>query len=337
MADTDDNKFLFLGNDFRNSGLAQADWAAKKMVWIPSEREGFEAASVKEEKGEQMLVELSNGQKATVNKDDIQKMNPPKFSKVEDMAALTFLNEASVLHNLKERYFSSLIYTYSGLFCVVVNPYKMLPIYSEKIIEMYKGKKRHEVPPHIYSITDNAYRNMMQDREDQSILCTGESGAGKTENTKKVIQYLAVIASSHKGKKDSNPGELEKQLLQANPILEAFGNAKTIKNDNSSRFGKFIKLNFDVTGYLVGAFIDTYLLEKSRCIRQGLTERAFHIFYYMVAGSKDKMRGQWQRLPSFSRVFTYYKYKYRCKKELTCATQFHKWLTHALVIKVNPL
>uniref|UniRef100_UPI0037E6FADC myosin-11-like isoform X1 n=1 Tax=Semicossyphus pulcher TaxID=241346 RepID=UPI0037E6FADC len=300
MADPapDDNKYLFLENDFRNSGVAQADWAAKKMVWIPSEREGFEAASLKEEKGDEVLVELSNGQKKTVNKDDIQKMNPPKFSKVEDMAALTFLNEASVLQNLKERYFSSLIYTYSGLFCVVVNPYKMLPIYSEKIIEMYKGKKRHEVPPHIYSITDNAYRNMMQDREDQSILCTGESGAGKTENTKKVIQYLAVIASSHKGKKEANPpqqgslafGELEKQLLQANPILEAFGNAKTIKNDNSSRFGKFIKLNFDVTGFIVGANIDTYLLEKSRCIRQANTERAFHIFYYMVAGAKEKMR-----------------------------------------------
>uniref|UniRef100_A0A8C4ICJ7 Myosin-11 n=2 Tax=Dicentrarchus labrax TaxID=13489 RepID=A0A8C4ICJ7_DICLA len=304
----DDSKFLFLDNDFRNSGVAQAEWGAKKMVWIPSEREGFEQASIKEEKGDQVLVELSNGQKATINKDDIQKMNPPKFSKVEDMAALTFLNEASVLHNLRERYFSSLIYTYSGLFCVVVNPYKMLPIYSEKIIEMYKGKKRHEVPPHIYSITDNAYRNMMQDREDQSILCTGESGAGKTENTKKVIQYLAVVASSHKGKKDVNPdsvaaavakqqqagslayGELEKQLLQANPILEAFGNAKTIKNDNSSRFGKFIKLNFDVTGYIVGANIDTYLLEKSRCIRQANTERAFHIFYYMVAGAKDKLK-----------------------------------------------
>ncbi|KAE8282747.1 Myosin-11 Myosin heavy chain 11 Myosin heavy chain, gizzard smooth muscle [Larimichthys crocea] len=301
MADpaTDDSKYLFLQNDFQNSGVAQADWSAKKMVWVPSERDGFEPASLKEEKGDQVIVEFSNGQKMTVNKDDIQKMNPPKFSKVEDMAALTFLNEASVLHNLRERYFSSLIYTYSGLFCVVVNPYKMLPIYSEKIIEMYKGKKRHEVPPHIYSITDNAYRNMMQDREDQSILCTGESGAGKTENTKKVIQYLAVIASSHKGKKDVNPqqqggslafGELEKQLLQANPILEAFGNAKTIKNDNSSRFGKFIKLNFDVTGFIVGAYIDTYLLEKSRCIRQANTERAFHIFYYMVAGAKDKLR-----------------------------------------------
>uniref|UniRef100_A0AAY5KFZ1 Myosin, heavy chain 11b, smooth muscle n=1 Tax=Esox lucius TaxID=8010 RepID=A0AAY5KFZ1_ESOLU len=292
---SNDSKFLRQDQDFRDSGMAQADWSAKKMVWIPSEKEGFEAASIKEEKGNEVLVELANGRKATVNKDDIQKMNPPKFSKVEDMAALTFLNEASVLHNLRERYFSSLIYTYSGLFCVVVNPYKMLPIYSEKIIEMYKGKKRHEVPPHIYSITDNAYRNMMQDREDQSILCTGESGAGKTENTKKVIQYLAVVASSHKGsKKDTGTvsGELEKQLLQANPILEAFGNAKTIKNDNSSRFGKFIKLNFDVTGYIVGANIDTYLLEKSRCIRQAKIERAFHIFYYMVAGAKDKLRGE---------------------------------------------
>ncbi|XP_056465609.1 myosin-11-like [Gadus chalcogrammus] len=300
MADpsVDDAKFLFLENDF-SSSVAQADWSAKKMVWIPSEREGFEAASVTKETGDEVLVELSNGQKLKVNKEDVQKMNPPKFNKVEDMAALTFLNEASVLHNLKDRYYSSLIYTYSGLFCVVVNPYKMLPIYSEKVVEMYKGKKRHEVPPHIYSITDNAYRNMMQDREDQSILCTGESGAGKTENTKKVIQYLAVVASSHKVKKDSSPqqpagslayGELEKQLLQANPILEAFGNAKTSKNDNSSRFGKFIKLNFDVTGYIVGANIDTYLLEKSRCIRQAAVERAFHIFYYMVAGAKDSLR-----------------------------------------------
>uniref|UniRef100_A0AAY4BUD7 Myosin, heavy chain 11b, smooth muscle n=1 Tax=Denticeps clupeoides TaxID=299321 RepID=A0AAY4BUD7_9TELE len=290
-ADRDNSgKYLFGESDFKNSGLAQTDWAAKKQVWIPSEKEGFEVVSIKEETGDDVLVELDNGSQKTIRKDEIQKVNPPKFSKVEDMAALTFLNEASVLHNLKERYFSGLIYTYSGLFCVVVNPYKMLPIYSEKIIEMYKGKKRHEVPPHIYSITDNAYRNMMQEHDDQSILCTGESGAGKTENTKKVIQYLAVVASSHKSKKDAVSGELEKQLLQANPILEAFGNAKTIKNDNSSRFGKFIRLNFDITGYLVGATIDTYLLEKSRCVRQAKVERSFHIFYYVVAGAKDKMR-----------------------------------------------
>uniref|UniRef100_A0A671T842 Myosin-11-like n=1 Tax=Sinocyclocheilus anshuiensis TaxID=1608454 RepID=A0A671T842_9TELE len=289
---SEDEKFLYTDRDFINSPVTQADWSAKKLVWVPSEKHGFESASIKEERGDEVLVELvDNGKKITVNKDDIQKMNPPKFSKVEDMAELTCLNEASVLHNLRERYYSGLIYTYSGLFCVVVNPYKMLPIYSEKIIEMYKGKKRHEVPPHIYSITDNAYRNMMQDREDQSILCTGESGAGKTENTKKVIQYLAVVASSHKGKKDTSAGELEKQLLQANPILEAFGNAKTIKNDNSSRFGKFIRINFDVTGFIVGANIETYLLEKSRCIRQAKTERAFHIFYYMVAGAKDKLCG----------------------------------------------
>ncbi|XP_009079028.1 PREDICTED: myosin-11 isoform X1 [Acanthisitta chloris] len=287
---SDDEKFLFVDKNFVNSPLAQADWSAKKLVWIPSEKHGFEAASIKEEKGDEVIVELAeNGKKVTLSKDDIQKMNPPKFSKVEDMAELTCLNEASVLHNLRERYFSGLIYTYSGLFCVVINPYKQLPIYSEKIIDMYKGKKRHEMPPHIYAIADTAYRSMLQDREDQSILCTGESGAGKTENTKKVIQYLAVVASSHKGKKDTS-GELEKQLLQANPILEAFGNAKTVKNDNSSRFGKFIRINFDVTGYIVGANIETYLLEKSRAIRQSKDERTFHIFYYLIAGATEQMR-----------------------------------------------
>uniref|UniRef100_A0A4W5PSE7 Myosin-9 n=1 Tax=Hucho hucho TaxID=62062 RepID=A0A4W5PSE7_9TELE len=295
------DKFLYVDRNMVNNPLAQADWATKKLVWVPSERLGFEAGSVKEERGEECLVELADsGKKVKVNKDDIQKMNPPKFSKVEDMAELTCLNEASVLHNLKERYYSGLIYTYSGLFCVVINPYKNLPIYSEEIVDMYKGKKRHEMPPHIYAITDTAYRSMMQDREDQSILCTGESGAGKTENTKKVIQYLAHVASSHKTKKDqrgpvfseSRPGELEKQLLQANPILEAFGNGKTVKNDNSSRFGKFIRINFDVNGYIVGANIETYLLEKSRAIRQAKDERTFHVFYYMLTGAGDKLRSE---------------------------------------------
>uniref|UniRef100_A0A673IVY1 Myosin-9 n=1 Tax=Sinocyclocheilus rhinocerous TaxID=307959 RepID=A0A673IVY1_9TELE len=286
MSDAD--KFLYVDRNLVNNPLAQADWATKKLVWVPSERLGFEPSSVKEEHGDEVVVELADsGKKVRVNKDDIQKMNPPKFSKVEDMAELTCLNEASVLHNLKERYYSGLIYTYSGLFCVVINPYKNLPIYSEEIVEMYKGKKRHEMPPHIYAITDTAYRSMM-----------GESGAGKTENTKKVIQYLAHVASSHKTKKDQQlgpvtlQGELEKQLLQANPILEAFGNAKTVKNDNSSRFGKFIRINFDVNGYIVGANIETYLLEKSRAIRQAKEERTFHMFYYMLTGAGDKLRSE---------------------------------------------
>ncbi|XP_069510474.1 myosin-9 [Ambystoma mexicanum] len=289
MTQRDAEKYLFVDRNYINNPLAQADWAAKKQVWIPSEKQGFEAAYLKEEAGDEAILELAeNGKKVKVNKDDIQKMNPPKFSKVEDMAELTCLNEASVLHNLKERYYSGLIYTYSGLFCVVINPYKNLPIYSEEIVDMYKGKKRHEMPPHIYAITDTAYRSMMQDREDQAILCTGESGAGKTENTKKVIQYLAYVASSHKSKKDQ--GELERQLLQANPILEAFGNAKTVKNDNSSRFGKFIRINFDVNGYIVGANIETYLLEKSRAIRQAKDERTFHIFYYMLSGAGEHLK-----------------------------------------------
>ncbi|XP_075576151.1 myosin-10 isoform X2 [Pelecanus crispus] len=298
----DPERYLFVDRAVIYNPATQADWTAKKLVWIPSERHGFEAASIKEEKGDEVLVELAeNGKKALVNKDDIQKMNPPKFSKVEDMAELTCLNEASVLHNLKDRYYSGLIYTYSGLFCVVINPYKNLPIYSENIIEMYRGKKRHEMPPHIYAISESAYRCMLQDREDQSILCTGESGAGKTENTKKVIQYLAHVASSHKGRKDHNippespkpvkhQGELERQLLQANPILESFGNAKTVKNDNSSRFGKFIRINFDVTGYIVGANIETYLLEKSRAVRQAKDERTFHIFYQLLAGAGEHLK-----------------------------------------------
>ncbi|XP_037545802.1 myosin-10 [Nematolebias whitei] len=309
----DPERYLFVDRAVVYNPAAQADWTAKRLVWIPSERHGFEAASIREERGDEVVVELAeNGKKAMVNKDDIQKMNPPKFTKVEDMAELTCLNEASVLHNLKDRYYSGLIYTYSGLFCVVINPYKNLPIYSENIIEMYRGKKRHEMPPHIYAISESAYRCMLQDREDQSILCTGESGAGKTENTKKVIQYLAHVASSHKGRRDHNIppespkpvklqaqnavsgallyGELERQLLQANPILESFGNAKTVKNDNSSRFGKFIRINFDVAGYIVGANIETYLLEKSRAIRQAKDERTFHIFYQLLAGAGEHLK-----------------------------------------------
>ncbi|XP_012936861.1 myosin-10 isoform X4 [Aplysia californica] len=300
--------YLAIDRSIINDPAVQAEWASKKLVWVPDENNGFVAASIKAEKGDQVeCVVDETGRKMLVHRDDVQKMNPPKFNKVEDMAELTCLNEASVLHNLKDRYYSGLIYTYSGLFCVVVNPYKKLPIYTEKVIELYKGKKRHEVPPHVFAIADTAYRSMLQDREDQSILCTGESGAGKTENTKKVIQYLAYVAASNRTNRQSvsslqvpqdggknvdalKQGELENQLLQANPILEAFGNAKTIKNDNSSRFGKFIRINFDSSGYISGANIETYLLEKSRSVRQAESERAFHIFYQFLLGASAAQR-----------------------------------------------
>ncbi|XP_045109520.1 myosin heavy chain, non-muscle-like isoform X7 [Portunus trituberculatus] len=330
MADIDVNdpelKYLVVSRDTFEDPASQAEWTQKRLVWIPHAEHGFVAAGIKGEVGDEVEVEIADtGKRVRVAKDDIQKMNPPKFNKVEDMAELTCLNEASVLYNLKERYYSGLIYTYSGLFCVVVNPYRRLPIYTEKVIEMYKGKKRHEMPPHVFAITDCAYRSMLQDREDQSILCTGESGAGKTENTKKVIQYLAYVAASkskggasgedlhlqqqqlvqqqqqpqHIGnvfkpavqqEYKSIAGELEAQLLQANPILEAFGNAKTVKNDNSSRFGKFIRINFDNSGYIAGANIETYLLEKSRTIRQTQDERTFHIFYQLLAGTTQQQK-----------------------------------------------
>ncbi|XP_011503112.1 PREDICTED: myosin heavy chain, non-muscle isoform X2 [Ceratosolen solmsi marchali] len=292
-------RILSVDRNSFNDPATQAEWTQKKLVWVPSELQGFVAASIKGERGDEVEVEIvETGKRVLVAKDDIQKMNPPKFDKAEDMAELTCLNEASVLHNLKDRYYSGLIYTYSGLFCVVVNPYKKLPIYTEKIMERYKGIKRHEVPPHVFAITDTAYRSMLQDREDQSILCTGESGAGKTENTKKVIQYLAYVAAS-KPKSNASPspaliiGELEQQLLQANPILEAFGNAKTVKNDNSSRFGKFIRINFDASGYIAGANIETYLLEKSRAIRQAKDERTFHIFYQLLSGASLEQKKEY--------------------------------------------
>lgn len=149
-------------------------------------------------------------------------MNPPKYDKTEDMANLTFLNDASVLHNLKSRYFELMIYvcwlyyfahqkipfqTYSGLFCVVINPYKRLPIYTESICKMYIGKRRNEMPPHLFAVCDEAYRNMVNDHENQSMLITGESGAGKTENTKKVISYFAIVGASKSKSKSENPKE----------------------------------------------------------------------------------------------------------------------------------
>merc|ERR1712036_123852 len=212
--------------------------------------------------------------------EELGQVNPPKFEKCEDMANLTFLNDASVFWNLKSRYVNELIYTYSGLFCIVVNPYKRYPMYTERVVKMYLGKRRNEVPPHLWAIAEGAYRGMMQNTKNQSMLITGESGAGKTENTKKVIAYLAQVAAS--GKKTGKKVSLEDQIVATNPILESYGNAKTSRNDNSSRFGKFIRIHFNAAGKLAGCDIESYLLEKSRITQQQEVERSYHIFYQLL-------------------------------------------------------
>merc|ERR1712168_333111 len=219
-------------------------------------------------------------EKKVFKSEEVGQVNPPKFEKCEDMANLTFLNDASVFHNLEVRYKAKLIYTYSGLFCIVVNPYKRYPIYTQTVVKMYLGKRRNEVPPHLWAITETAYRNMLTNAKNQAMLITGESGAGKTENTKKVISYLAMVASS--GKKSDKKVSLEDQIVATNPILESYGNAKTSRNDNSSRFGKFIRIHFTTSGKLAGCDIVSYLLEKSRITEQQEVERSYHIFYQLL-------------------------------------------------------
>ncbi|XP_060898840.1 myosin heavy chain, fast skeletal muscle-like [Labrus mixtus] len=265
---------------------------AKTAFYVAEPKEFYLKGKLVKKEGGKATVEVQGGKSFTVKEDEIFPMNPPKFDKIEDMAMMTHLSEPSVLYNLKERYAAWMIYTYSGLFCVTVNPYKWLPVYDSGVVQGYRGKKRIEAPPHIFSISDNAYQFMLQDGENQSILITGESGAGKTVNTKRVIQYFATIAVAG-GKKVEQTGKiqgsLEDQIIAANPLLEAYGNAKTVRNDNSSRFGKFIRIHFGTTGKLASADIETYLLEKSRVTFQLSAERSYHIFYQLMTGHKPEL------------------------------------------------
>ncbi|XP_046870534.1 myosin heavy chain, fast skeletal muscle-like isoform X1 [Hypomesus transpacificus] len=267
---------------------------AKMAVFVAEPKELYVKGTLQGKEGGKATVTTEAGHTLTVKEDQVFPMNPPKFDKIEDMAMMTHLNEASVLYNLKERYAAWMIYTYSGLFCVTVNPYKWLPVYNQEVVVAYRGKKRMEAPPHIFSISDNAYQFMLTDRENQSILITGESGAGKTVNTKRVIQYFATITVSGDKKKEvassgKIKGTLEDQIISANPLLEAFGNAKTVRNDNSSRFGKFIRIHFGTTGKLSSADIETYLLEKSRVTFQLSAERSYHIFYQIMSNKKPEL------------------------------------------------
>ncbi|XP_049280850.1 myosin heavy chain, muscle isoform X14 [Anopheles funestus] len=283
--DPDPTEFLFVSLEQKRIDQSKP-YDSKKACWVPEEKEGYVLGEIKATKGELVTVALPGGETKDFKKDLVSQVNPPKYEKCEDMSNLTYLNDASVLHNLRQRYYAKLIYTYSGLFCVVINPYKRYPLYTNRCAKMYRGKRRNEVPPHLFAVSDGAYVNMLTNHENQSMLITGESGAGKTENTKKVIAYFATIGAS--GKKDENAekkGSLEDQVVQTNPVLEAFGNAKTVRNDNSSRFGKFIRIHFTGSGKLAGADIETYLLEKARVISQQTLERSYHIFYQIMSGS----------------------------------------------------
>ncbi|XP_030361702.1 myosin heavy chain, skeletal muscle, adult-like isoform X1 [Strigops habroptila] len=267
---------------------------AKTSVFVVHPKESFVKGTIQNKESGKVTVKTEGGETLTVKDDQVFPMNPPKYDKIEDMAMMTHLHEPAVLYNLKERYAAWMIYTYSGLFCVTINPYKWLPVYNPEVVLAYRGKKRQEAPPHIFSISDNAYQFMLTDRENQSILITGESGAGKTVNTKRVIQYFATIAASGDKKKEEQTsgkmqGTLEDQIISANPLLEAFGNAKTVRNDNSSRFGKFIRIHFGATGKLASADIETYLLEKSRVTFQLKAERSYHIFYQIMSNKKPEL------------------------------------------------
>ncbi|XP_077527336.1 myosin heavy chain isoform X29 [Haemaphysalis longicornis] len=284
--DPDPTEFLYVSLETKRKDQTKP-YDGKKMVWVPDEKEGFILGNISSTKGDMVTVDCPGGER-TLKKELLQQVNPPKFEKCEDMSSLTYLNDASVLHNLKERYYCHLIYTYSGLFCVAINPYKRFPIYTKRVVDIYKGRRRTEVPPHVFAVSDGAYMDMLANRENQSMLITGESGAGKTENTKKVIAYFAHVGATSKKeeapKKESKKGNLEDQVVQTNPVLESFGNAKTVRNDNSSRFGKFIRIHFGPMGKLAGADIETYLLEKARVISQQAAERSYHIFYQLMSG-----------------------------------------------------
>ncbi|KAH3899381.1 myosin 1 SCDLUD_004824 [Saccharomycodes ludwigii] len=259
--------------------------------WIPDKQNVFTKAQLITKNDKTAKVKLErNGEIEDVKISELNEVNPASFDKVDDMSELTHLNEPSVLYNLENRYKDDLIYTYSGLFLVAINPYHHLTIYSQNYINLYHGSPKEDTKPHIFATAELAYRNLLQQKQDQSILVTGESGAGKTENTKKILQYLASITTreTQLSTSTANKESFEQKILQSNPILEAFGNAQTVRNNNSSRFGKFIKIEFDEYGKINGAHIEWYLLEKSRVVLQNSKERNYHIFYQLLAGMDQK-------------------------------------------------
>ncbi|XP_072113084.1 unconventional myosin-VIIa-like [Mobula birostris] len=251
-------------------------------VWLQTNRGEFSVpigAEVKRTDSSKILLLDDDGKELWIGAADkhrVELMHPSLLTEVDDMIQIEDLKEAGMLRNLFIRYRKNVIYTYTGSILVALNPYQQLPIYNMEQISLYTNRRIGELPPHIFAIADNCYLNMKKTNKDQCCIISGESGAGKTESTKLILKFLAAISGRHQW--------IEQQVLEANPILEAFGNAKTVKNDNSSRFGKYIDIFFSGDGMIEGAKIEQYLLEKSRVCQQAPDERNYHIFYSLLVG-----------------------------------------------------
>ncbi|CAL5354342.1 unnamed protein product [Camellia sinensis] len=245
-------------------------YSAKKKLqsWIQLSNGNWELGKVLSTSGTESVVSLSEGKVLKVNSESLLPANPDILDGVDDLMQLSYLNEPSVLYNLQYRYNQDVIYTKAGPVLVAINPFKKVRLYGDNYIEAYKRKSTES--PHVYAITDTAIREMRRGDEG------GESGAGKTETAKIAMQYLAALGGG---------SGIEYEILKTNPILEAFGNAKTSRNDNSSRFGKLIEIHFSETGKISGAMIQTFLLEKSRVVQCAEGERSYHIFYQLCAGA----------------------------------------------------
>ncbi|KAJ3056440.1 cytochrome c oxidase subunit 1 [Rhizophlyctis rosea] len=231
-------------------------------------------------------VVSANGQDLTVPRSSLRLMDPTNAAGVEDMITLAELHEAALFHNLAVRYKRNEIYTFTGNILVAVNPYQALSMYDLETVRKYKGVMLGELPPHVFAIANQTYVSLGRTGKSQCVVISGESGAGKTETTKLILSYLNQTSPTH--------SLVQEQILDASPILEAFGNAKTVRNDNSSRFGKFIEVQvaYGTGGGIVGARVVEYLLEKSRVISQSSDERNYHIFYNLIAGASDDERTQ---------------------------------------------
>ncbi|XP_052282643.1 unconventional myosin-IXa-like isoform X3 [Dreissena polymorpha] len=213
-------------------------------------------------------------------------LKPPISNKeYSDLCNLPDLNERTLLDNIKSRFSNSNIYTYVGSILIAVNPFKFFPIYNPKYVKLYQSKRLGEMPPHIFAIADAAFYTMLRNKSNQCIVISGESGSGKTESTNLLLHHLTAL--SHKGLHGSG---VEQTILGAGPVLEAFGNAKTVHNNNSSRFGKFIQVNYKENGMVHGAIVEKYLLEKSRIVSQAANERNYHVFYYLLEGADELER-----------------------------------------------